>query len=111
MFNLFKKNSVKTSEYKFSDSSDTACFVCDHVLSRQRPILHVTHDYDGYWQFLCGQNNHDESNAKIISIGQATEIDNSINDLYEMPMGVGADRKSIDDEWVPYKLPNEQADT
>jgi hypothetical protein len=111
MFNLFKKNSDKTSKYKFPDSSDTACFVSDHVLSRQRPILHVTHDYDGYWQFICGENDHGGSNAKIISIGQATEIDNSINDLFEMPRCVGADRKSIHDKWVPYKLPSEQADT
>ncbi len=100
-----------TIGYKFADEENTACFVCDHVVSRQRPILHVTHDDDGYWQFLCGQNDHDESNAKLISLKQATEIDNTINDLYEMPMGVGADRKFINDNWVSYKLPNDQADT
>lgn len=100
-----------TLKYKFLDPADTACFVCDHVLSRQRPILHVTHDHDGYWQFICGQNDHDESNAKIISIGQATEIDSTINDLFEMPMGIGANRKSIGDKWIPYKLSDEPADT
>jgi hypothetical protein len=110
MFNLFKKNNDKTSEYKFADSSDTACFVCDHVLSRQRPILHVTHDHDGYWQFICGQNDHDEINGKIISIGQATAIDSTINTLYEMAIGVGADRQSVNDNWKPYKLADEPAD-
>ena len=111
MFNLFKKNKTKTSEYKFIDSADTACFVCDHILRRQRPILHVTHDHDGYWQFICGQNDHYETNGKVISIEEATKIDNTINDLYEMPMGVGADRESVNDKWVPYKLPDESADT
>jgi hypothetical protein len=67
----------------------------------------VTHEQDGYWQFMCGQNDHDEANGKIISILQATEIDNSLNDLYEMPMGVGADRNSIADKWEPFKLPDE----
>lgn len=105
MFNLFKKNNGKTSNYKFQDPENTACFVCDHVLNRQRPILHVIHEEDGYWQFLCGHDGHDESNAKIISLKQATEIDNTINDLYEMPLGVGADRKSTNDKWEPYKLP------
>lgn len=90
--------------YKFDEPENTACFVCDHVMHRQKPILHVSHDEEGYWQFLCGQDEHDESNAKIISLKQATEIDNSINELYEMPLGVGANRKSIYDKWEPYKL-------
>jgi hypothetical protein len=111
MFNLFKNNNDKSSEYKFPDSPDTACFVCDHVLNGHRPILHASQDHDSYWQFLCGQNDHDETNGKVISIGQATKIDNTINDLYEMPIGVGADRKSTNDNWEPYKLPDEPADT
>jgi hypothetical protein len=110
MFNLFKRNKDKTTEYKFSDTKDTACFVCDHVLNKQKSILHVTHDYDGYWQFICGQNNHDETNGKIISIGQATKIDCTINDLFEMPLGFGADRKSINDKWEPYKIPIEKTE-
>ena len=97
-------------DYKFADPEITACFVCDHVLSRQRPILHVTHDNDGYWQFLCGQIDHDMATAKIISLKQATEIDNTINNLYEMPMGVGANRKSIHYNWEPFKLPDEQVE-
>lgn len=103
MFNLFNNN--KQSTYKFQDPENTACFVCAHVLSKQRPILHVTHEEDGFWQFLCGQNDHDESNAKLISLKGATKIDNTINDLYEMPLGVGAERKSINDIWEPFKLP------
>ena len=105
MFNLFKKKNIQNSEYKFQDTENTACFVCDHVLNKERPILNITHDLeDGFWQFMCGQNDHDESNAKIISLKQATEIDNTINDLYEMPLGVGAERVSIKDKWKPYKL-------
>lgn len=105
MFNLFKKKNIQTSEYKFQDAENTVCFVCDHVLNKERPILNVTHDKeDGIWQFMCGQNDHDESNAKIISLKQATELDNTINDLYEMPLGVGAERESINEKWQPYKL-------
>ena len=108
MFNLFKKKNIQNSVYKFQDAENTVCFVCDHVLNKERPILNVTHDIeDGIWQFMCGQHDHDESNAKIISLKQATEIDNTINDLYEMPLGVGAERESISDKWKPYKLANE----
>jgi len=107
MFNLFgqKKSDTNKTEYKFKEAENTACFVCDHVLSKQRPILYVTHDKeDGSWQFLCGQDDHTEANAKIISLKNATVIDTTINDLYEMPLGVGAERKSIKDKWVPFRL-------
>lgn len=107
MGNVFgqQKSDTNKTEYKFREAENTACIVCDHVLSKQRPILFVSHDReDGSWQFLCGQDDHTEANAKIISLKGATEIDSTINDLYEMPLGVGAERKSIQDPWIPFKL-------
>lgn len=102
MFNLFKKKN--SSFFKFNEPENTGCFVCDHVLSRQRPILYALHDRDdSSWQFMCGQNDHTEGNAKLISLKQATEIDDSINDLYEMPLGVGAERKTTTSKWVPFR--------
>lgn len=93
------------SEYKFEDPENTACFVCDHVMNRQRPILYVAHfASDSYWQFTCGQSDHADENIKIISLLHATQIDNSINELYEMPLGVGAERNSINDQWEPFRL-------
>lgn len=106
MFNLFaqKKNDPPKGEFKFKDSATKACFVCDHVLSKQRPILYVAHDAEGDWQFLCGQDDHTEKNAKIISLKNVTELDQTVNDLYEMPLKVGAERKTIKDKWKPFKL-------
>ena len=94
-----------TSEYKFTDPENNPCFVCDHVLSKERPILHVAHDKDedddycGFWKFLCGQE-HGEINGRVISMKEATNLDNSINDLHEMPFDSIADRKSINDKWI-----------
>jgi len=102
MFNLFKKR--EQPNFRFTESENTACFTCDHVLNRERPILHVTRDEDGDWQFMCGQNDHTEANAKIISLKQVTEIDQSVNDLFEMPLGVGADRASVNEKWQPFRL-------
>ncbi len=102
MFNLFKKK--QTTTFKFSESENTACFTCDHILSRERPILYASHDAeDGTWQFMCGQEDHTEANAKIISLKQAVEIDETINDLYEMPLGVGAERETKTSKWVPFR--------
>jgi hypothetical protein len=102
MFNLFKKK--QTTTFKFTESENTACFTCDHILSRERPILYASHDAeDGTWQFMCGQEDHTETNAKIISLKQAVEIDETINDLYEMPLGVGAERETKTSKWIPFR--------
>lgn len=47
---------METMKFPFSDAPNTACFTCCHVLEENKPILYVSHDEDGYWQFLCGGN-------------------------------------------------------
>lgn len=102
MFNLFRKGGK--TPFRFKASENTACFTCDHVLSRERPILYVSHDGEGDWHFLCGDDDHTEKNARIISLKQATELDQTINDLFEMPLNTGADRKTVKDKWTPFRL-------
>ncbi len=102
---MFSKLFKNKSKYKFSDPENTACIVCRHVLENNMPILYATHDEDdNMWQFLCGADNHENQDAKIISLLEATEIDPSINDLYEMPVGVGATREKMNEQWNPLKL-------
>jgi hypothetical protein len=104
MFSFFKKK--QKCAFKFRDSGDIACFTCDHVLSNQRPILFVSHDddEDGTWQFLCGTEAHTGSNAKIVSLKQITELDPTVNELFEMPPGVGAGRENTASNWKLFKL-------
>ena len=103
MFNPFKKKEKST--FRFSEPENTACFTCNHVLSDHSPILYVSHSAeDGAWQFMCGQNDHTEANAKIVSLKQITQIDPSINDLFKMPLGVGAERDNFGEKWRPFKL-------
>jgi hypothetical protein len=106
MFNLFGKgkNDSAKKQFKFKEPETTACITCDHVLNKQRPILYASRDADGDWQFLCGEEDHTESNAKMISLKQAVESDETLNDLWEMPVGVGADRTSVKDKWTPFRL-------
>ncbi len=106
IFNLFgqgKKGNNET-EFKFSDSKNKAVFTCSHVTDEKSPILYVSHDSDGDWQFLCGQNDHTEENAKIISLKDAVELDITLNDLFEMPISVGAERKGIGEKWNSFRL-------
>jgi hypothetical protein len=93
------------SEYKFKETKNTACFVCDHVLNKERDILFVTQDKDDYsWQFLCGKDDHTDSSIKIISMEEATDLDSSINDLFEMPEGFGAEREKVGLKWNPFRI-------
>ena len=44
---------MRNKKFPFSDAPNTACFTCCHVLEENKPILYVSYDEDGYWQFLC----------------------------------------------------------
>jgi hypothetical protein len=70
MFKFLKK---KVVAYRFHQTENTAYFICDHIFNNQKPIHFVSHDLDeGFWQILCGQNDHKDSSLRIISLKQAT---------------------------------------
>lgn len=103
MFKLSKKKG--SSYFSFSEPANTACFTCDHVTNRQRPILLVHHEEeDGSWMFMCGKDDHTETNYKIVSLSNIVDIDNSISSLSEMPLGCGAKRKTANDQWNGYTI-------
>lgn len=106
IFNLFRKekSDKDKTEFKFSDAENKAIFTCNHVTDLKSPILYASHDNDGDWQFLCGQDDHTEKNAKIISLKNAVELDTTLNQLFEMPIGVGAERNAVGEKWNPFRL-------
>lgn len=91
---FFKKNT-----FPFHDKPNTAVFTCIHVLNQERPILHVTHDEDGDWQFLCGAR-HDVEEGRIIALAEAYELDPSVGQLAGLDYGHSADRADISSGWV-----------
>ena len=68
---------METMKFPFSDVPNTACFTCCHVLEENKPILYVSHDEDGYWQFLCG-GNHKEEDVRVVSLASILRIDESV---------------------------------
>ena len=65
---------METMKFPFSDAPNTACLTCCHVLEENKPILYVSHDEDGYWQFLCG-GNHKEEDVRVVSLASILRID------------------------------------
>lgn len=91
----------KKASFKFKETRTTACIVCSHVMHKQRPILYVSNDVeDEYWEFLCGRGDHSEEDFKIISLEEAVMIDESINDVYDLPPGSSVERETGGDKWI-----------
>ena len=105
-FSVFGQNKkeIQMNKFLFKDAENTICFSCKHIIEEKKPILYVSHDIEGDWQFLCGGNEHTEKDAKIISLKNATDLDQTVNDLFEMPKGVGAERETINEKWKPFRL-------
>lgn len=60
----------------------------------------VFHDKeDDVWQFLDGEDVREE-NAALVSISEMVQLDPSICELWDLPLGWGAFR---DDETQPWK--------
>lgn len=87
------------TDFPFLDPPDTACFTCRHVLDEHRPILYVSHDEDGYWQFLCGDT-HEEDDARIVSLASILKIDASMAALAGLDHGEYAEADDPESDWV-----------
>ena len=86
--------------FPFSDAPNTAVFICSHILDCGEEILYVSHDADdGAWQFLCGKK-HNESDARIVSLKYVFDLDPTIGNLKDLPLGYCAERDSKNDKWV-----------
>lgn len=85
--------------FPFKDKPDTACLTCCHVLDKIKPILYVSHDEDGFWQFLCG-GQHTEDDARIVSLADIIEIDETMIDLAELDYGEYAEAENEVSDWI-----------
>jgi hypothetical protein len=81
--------------------SDYGVYLCPHVFNKEKHILEVVRDPDGFWQFFCG-GKHDFENEKchFVGVGHLFSVDQSIHELASMEKGTFAERKSVGGEWV-----------
>lgn len=91
---------MELSQYKIKEKRNPACFTCVHVMTKSKPILLVSNDDDSSCEFTCGTNGHPDGEVKIISLEEAADIDNLINELAVIPEGVCAERKKFRDKWT-----------
>jgi len=90
---------------KFKESLNTAVFTTKFVLEERKTITFVSHDNDdGAWQFLSDDQWDDfESVARVISLQEIIELDQSLLDLVDLPLGYSASRANKNDDWKIFK--------
>jgi hypothetical protein len=86
----------------FKEDRHTAVFVCDRVAKKESPILFVSHDEEGDWQFLCGGQHGDgqkEDRVRIVCLEHVVTWDGSLNELANMHPNHSATRSAPDRRW------------
>jgi hypothetical protein len=87
------------SNWPFQDPKNVAVFTTKQVVKDRKPILFVTHDTDdGAWQFHSGDVARSED-IMILALSEIVEIDPSITELADLPLGYKASRNSPSDSW------------
>lgn len=87
-------------EFKFSDDKNTMVITTKNIIQKRKDIKLVSHDEDdGIWEFLDGEK-VDEKSAAIVSLFEMVLIDNSINELFDLPLGWIAYRENRNLEWT-----------
>ena len=85
--------------FPFADSPDVAVFTCCHITDEGEPVLYVSHDDDGYWQFLCG-GHHSNEDARLVSLQYIYKLDNTVGETAELGDGQSAERSAVGEKWV-----------
>ena len=70
---------------------NTYCFVCSHILNKERQISFIHHDSDGDWQFLCDKK-HEIKDIKVLSISEITDLDKTLELCPKLDYGQSAEK-------------------
>ena len=91
-------HSFSESEWPFADPINTLAFTTTRVLREGYPVLLVTHDEDGDWQFMCTTTN-DSEHGLIVCLGCAYERDRTVAEVADLPRGWQAWRDFVGGPW------------
>ncbi len=101
---------VKNNSWNFDVSPETAVVTSTYITKHKHPILYVTHEFDEeegiIWQFHSGNNDYNPEIMQLVRLDEIIEIDSSINELANLPLGYCAKRSHKSDKWI---IENESA--
>ncbi len=93
--------SDEVADFPFAEDPDLGVFVCSKVLVEGHPILHVSHDADGDWQFTCGGDHAEESGdeAKLVCLKHILAREPTIAELADLCPAWWAERDDAQGSW------------
>ena len=86
------------ASWAFHAGKNRAVFTTRAVLRDGHPVLLVSHDREGEWQFLCGTTVRPQD-GQIVSLGSILERDPSLAEVADLPEGWTAYRQAVRAEW------------
>ena len=91
---------------EFEDTLNTAVFTTKFVVKDKKEITYVTHDADdGAWQFFSSDDfDNYEDVAMILSLDEIINIDRSVLEIADLPLGYLATRQTTKDSWTINKI-------
>lgn len=87
------------TRWPFADSPDTGVYSTRFVLDEDYPILLISHDPDGAWQFLCGTTDNPDD-GRLIPLQEVVELDETVRKVADLPTGWRAWRDSTEGPWM-----------
>jgi hypothetical protein len=88
------------NNWLFKEPKNTVVFTTKKIARENEPILYVYHDEDdGAWQFHHGEN-VEIIDAAISALQVIVEMDTTINELSNLPVGWMAWRETSTMPWI-----------
>jgi hypothetical protein len=82
----------------FNEPLNTAVFTTTHVVRNNSPIVYVSHDEDGSWQFF-GNEPVSVKDAMVVGLGEIISLDKTILQIADLSIGFSAHRDSQKNKW------------
>jgi len=96
----------------YEDLKQSAAIICEHISYPERPILHATRDTpeqleDSGWQFLCGVENHEHSDAAVWALHQVADLDPSVRPILDAEPQSSFERSTASTPWRQIEYTND----
>lgn len=85
---------------------EARAFACRKVWEQNAPILHVLHETDGDWQFLCGDDHPSADEAVLLHAQHVFDRFPDMAAVSDIRPGFYRWRNAPDQAWKEYRIPD-----
>jgi len=92
----------RNAEFKFNEPFNLTTFTTRQWFEENSPILSVSHDTDGYWQFLTGDQMPED--IRVVALKEIVERDKTLNEVFDLEYGEWAERDFVGGNWTRSRI-------